>query len=59
MKAEILSHRKRHIVCVYILLSLVSDERCTLKIKSRIAVAKAVFNNKPVVTSKLDIQRRN
>jgi hypothetical protein len=34
---------------------ITNDARCTLEIKSRIAMAKAVFNKKTVFTSKLDL----
>jgi hypothetical protein len=33
--------------------------RCTYEIKSRIAMATAVFNNKTLFTSKLDLNVRN
>ena len=37
---------------------LTNDGRCTCEIKSRIAVAKAVFNKKTLFTSKLDLNLR-
>jgi hypothetical protein len=37
---------------------LTDDGRCTCKIKSRIAMAKAAFNNKNLFTSKLDLNLR-
>ena len=37
---------------------LTNDGRCTCEIKSRIATAKAAFNNKILFTSKLDLNLR-
>jgi hypothetical protein len=35
-----------------------NDSRCTREIKSRIAMAKAAFNKKTLITSKLDLNLR-
>ena len=37
---------------------LTNDGRCTCEIKSRIAIAKAVFNKKTLFTSKMDLNLR-
>ena len=37
---------------------LTNDGRCTCEIKSRIAMAKAAFNKKTLLTSKLDLNLR-
>jgi hypothetical protein len=38
--------------------SMINDTRCTRKIKSRLAMAKAAFSKKALFTSKLDLNLR-
>jgi hypothetical protein len=43
---------------IYLGSTLTNDGRCTCEIKSGIAMAKAAFNKKTLVTSKLDLNLR-